>query len=371
MTNLINRIKKQIFHIKHDIYTQLAYRLPILPPYRYVLVMTNLCNMRCKNCFQEKASDDKRLTKEQWVDISNKIPSFSRVTVTGGEPLIYPGVQDILKEIAKKHQCNLITNGTLLTEELIGQLLSFPKFRILAVSIDNLLANRVNIRGYTVKQWNGLEEILKVFIRRRNAVKSKCMLEIKTLILDENAEELFDIHRYCMETLKADHHSFQFLKGSPFQHSIKAVAMEDVFKATPAPVYKKFDVIIKEIRRIKSYNIKNGYTSFLHPNLSDICTKKPIADLSCLNTEQFDCRRFRNCKFPWSSVHINYDGEVFPCLSIALGNLKNHTFDEILRGAPYRDFLRIIKKKGLLQACNRCGWIRPAHYAAKRHKYAQ
>lgn len=365
MKEFIKAIKKQVFHCKHEIYTQLAYRLPFLPPYRYVFVLTNLCNMRCKNCFQEKTSDVNRLTKKQWIDISNKIPSLSRVTVTGGEPLIYPDIRDILKEIAGRHQCNLITNGTLLTEDLIEDLLSFPRFRILAVSIDNLLTGKVNIRGYTEKQWKDLGDILKIFIRRRDGMKSECLLEIKTLILDENAEELFDIHRYCMETLRADHHSFQFLKGSPLQHSIKSTPLDEIFKTSPAPVYKKFDTIMKEINRIKAYNIKNNYTSFLHPNVSDIHTEKPISDISYLNTEQFDRSRFGNCKFPWSSVHINYDGQVFPCLSVSMGNLKEKDLDEILRGRLYRDFLRATKKSGLFQACNRCGWLRPIRNANK------
>jgi len=360
MTDFIKSIKKQIFHLNHEVYTQLAYRLPFLPPYRHVFVLTNLCNMNCKNCFQEKDSGSKGLTKEQWIDLSNNIPSFSRVTITGGEPLIFPHASDILAEIAKRHQCNLITNGTLLTKELVDLLLSLPKFRILAVSIDSLMTGKANIRGYTERQWADLENNLKIFIRRRDAARSGCMLEIKTLILDENAEELFDIHKYCMEVLKADHHTFQFLKGSPLQHSLRTVALEEVFKVSCAPVYKKFDIVVREINKIKEYNIKNKKVSFLHPLISDICTQKPIADFSYLNAERFEPRNFKHCRFPWSSVHINYDGEVFPCLSVALGNVKEKTLNEILHDRPYKDFLQAMKKNRLFQACNRCGWLRPA-----------
>ncbi len=360
IAGFISSIKKQIFHLKHEIYTQFAYRLPFLPPYRYVFVLTNLCNINCKNCFQEKDSGSRALTKEQWIDLSNNIPSFSRVTITGGEPLIFPHIRDVLREVAKRHQCNLITNGTLITKDLVDLFLSLPKFRILAISIDNLLTSEVNIRGYTKKQWTDLEGILKIFVRRRDAIKSSCMLEIKTLILDENARELFDIHRYCMETLKADYHVFQFLKGSPLQHSLRTVALEEVFRVSLSPVYKKFDIIVKEINKIKAYNIKNQKTSFLHPIVSDIYTQKPLTDFSYLNAERFESRNFKHCKFPWASVHINYDGEAFPCLSVALGNVKESTLSEILHGRLYKDFLQTMKKNRLFQACNRCGWLRPA-----------
>lgn len=360
MLEPIKEFNKQIFHIKHEMYTQLAYRLPFLPPYRYVFVLTNLCNMRCNNCYQEKDSGDNVMTKEKWIDLSNKIPAFSRVTITGGEPLVFAQVQDILREIAGRHQCNLITNGTLLTEELSDLLLSLTKFKILAVSIDNLLSSSNNIRGYTERQWSGLESILKEFIRKRDAKNSECKLEIKTLILDENSEELFNIHKYCTETLKADYHNFQFLKGSSLQHSEKNVELDEVFKICQAPVYKKFDIIVKELDRIKAYNIKYAKRSFLHPNLSDIYTKKPAEDLSYLNVAQFNPNNFKSCKFPWSSVHINHDGKVFPCLSVPLGNLKDKSLNEIFRDKPYQDFLRAIKKAGLFQACNRCGWLRSA-----------
>lgn len=355
----MQRIKKQIFHFKHEAYTKLACRLPFLPPYRHVFVLTNLCNMRCSNCFQEKNPAGAAMTAGQWMDLSDRIPAFSRITITGGEPLLFPGVENVLKNVAERHQCNLITNGLLINEELVDLFLSLPKFRILAISIDNLLSGRVNIRGYTEKQWVNLENILKIFVRRRNEAGSDCMLEIKTLILDENAEELFNIHRYCMETLGADHHTFQFLKGSPLQHSLKTVALGEVFKPSKAHVYEKFGYIIKELNRIKDYNIKNKKTSFLHPLVSDICTQKPVTDFSYINNERFEPGIFKRCSFPWSSVHINYDGEVFPCLSVALGNVKKDSLKNILRGKPYRDFLKAAKENGLFQACNRCGWLRP------------
>ena len=40
----------------------------------------------------------------------------------------------------------------------------------------------------------------------------KCILDAKTCVLDENAEDLLDIHKYCMEDLNCDTHSYQFLK---------------------------------------------------------------------------------------------------------------------------------------------------------------
>lgn len=351
----------QWFHWQHEFYTKLAYLFAWLPPYRYVFVLTNQCNMKCDKCFQDrKFGIGKAMTARQWMDLSDEIPGWSRITMTGGEPLVLPDFKNIFKKVASKHLCNLITNGVLLNEETVDLLLSYPKFKVLGVSVDNLKYKGANLRGYTDHQWAHLESILKYFVLRKKQTGSSCRLEIKTLVCDENADNLFDIHRYVMETLEADHHSFQFLKGSPLQHADKSYALGRIFTNAPAPRYKKFDVIVSELKKIKQYNVEYRKTSFLHPKAADLNSEKPFNDISFLNAEEFDIKSFKACPFPWSSVHINYDGEVFPCLSVSLGNVKEQKLMAILNGGARRHFQHHLRKNGLVEACNRCGWLRRA-----------
>jgi MoaA/NifB/PqqE/SkfB family radical SAM enzyme len=141
---------------------------------------------------------------------------------------------------------------------------------------------------------------------------------------------------------------------------LKTFGLEEIFKIISSPLYGKFDRISGELQKIKEYNITNRKISFLHPAVADIYSPRPFADIRCLNSEQFDRTHFKRCKFPWSSLHINYDGEVFPCLSVGLGNLKNKSLKGILRDKSYQNFLGVIKRHGLVPACNRCGWLRLA-----------
>jgi MoaA/NifB/PqqE/SkfB family radical SAM enzyme len=358
----INGRMGQWFHFKHELYTKLATIFPWLPPYRYVFVLTNQCNMKCENCFQDrKFSVEKAMAPQQWMDLSDAIPGWSRITMTGGEPLVLPNFRNIFKKVAARHSCNLITNGVLLNEESVDLLLSFPKFKVLAVSIDNLKSQGANLRGYSDSQWSHLESILRYFVHRRNEIRSSCLLEIKTLVCDENADVLFELHRFIMEVLEADHHSFQFLKGSPLQHADKCYALDQIFVNSPAPRYKKFDVIVNELKKIKQYNSQHQKTSFMHPKAADLNSEKPFKDISFLNAAEFDTKCFKACPFPWSSVHINYDGEVFPCLSVSLGNLRENRIQDILNGGARRHFQFLLRKNRLVQACNRCGWLRQAH----------
>ena len=354
---------KQAYHLKHELYTKLAYYIPCLPLHRYVFILTNQCNLKCKMCFQDrKHNKNIALMKEQWIDLSQKLPKFSRITITGGEPLLLPGFREVFKNIANRHECNMITNGTLLTEETVELLLSSPRFKVLAISIDGLKEDTTNIRGLSEKQWVNLERIMKHFVHRRNETGARCLLEIKTLVLDENADSLFDLHRYCMENVGADHHAFQLLKGSPLQHSDKLYSLKEIFEKSYAPTYKNFDAIVRQLEKIRHYNVLNHKAAFLHPIMGNLSSKKCLNDISFLNNEAFNKKLYKPCKFPWSSLHVNYDGEFFPCLSVPIGNIKEKSVKEILNGEAYRKFLSIIRHEGTVQACNRCGWLRRSKY---------
>jgi hypothetical protein len=145
-----------------------------------------------------------------------------------------------------------------------------------------------------------------------------------------------------MENLKADHHTFQFLKGSTLQHADKPCDLNQIFEHYSAPTYNKFDVISEQLEKIRQYNIAHNMTAFFHPIIGDLNSRKRLEDISILNEEQFRRKLFSPCKFPWSSLHVNYDGEFFPCLSVPLGNIKEKSLKEILHGEAYQNFLSII-----------------------------
>ncbi len=238
LTEVIKKKRKEFFHLKHEALTEVIYRFPNLLPDRYTFVLTNLCNLTCYFCFQKKDLREDRMKLEDWKALAKQLPNYARVTFTGGEPLMFSGFDEIFTYVAKRFDCNMISNGLLLTEKKIDFLLSFPKFRVLSISIDDI-GNKN--REVNEKQWARTEDMMRYFVKRRKAVGSNCVLEAKTVVLDKNAGELLDIHRYCVEDLACDHHSFQFLKGSPTQHADYMFTFDDIFKNSQPRVYQKFD----------------------------------------------------------------------------------------------------------------------------------
>ena len=90
------------------------------------------------------------------------------------------------------------------------------------------------------------------------------------MVLDSNAKDLLEIHKFCVETLKADTHAFQFLKGSPHQHSDTMIDLEKIFDQSSAEVYENEQVIWDQLENIRKYDRDNGCRSFVHPKVADL-----------------------------------------------------------------------------------------------------
>ncbi len=119
-------------------YSKLAFEKENLLPRRFVFVLTNLCNLRCTFCFQERKKRDDRMLTSDWLNVLDQIPSDSRVTLTGGEPLVYKDFDQIFKRANQIGETNIITNGLLLSNKKIEELLNEKNFKVLGVSIDSI-----------------------------------------------------------------------------------------------------------------------------------------------------------------------------------------------------------------------------------------
>lgn len=133
------------------------------------------CNFRCLYCMpegadleyllkQELLSDDELLTliREVFIPVG-----FSRFRLTGGEPLLRPGVVELVREIASYPQTqdlSMTTNGFLLAP--LAQQLYDAGLRRINISLDSLDAdtfdaiaghNRQTKRSRWVDVWSGIQ----------------------------------------------------------------------------------------------------------------------------------------------------------------------------------------------------------------------
>ena len=101
-------------------------------PKRVIVEITDKCNFRCKHCFANK--NDLELKPSSWKKIFENIckDKIQSITITGGEPLLYKDLFDLLKQVRiKKTLLALDTNASLVNENNIKLIEKyFKKVRI-------------------------------------------------------------------------------------------------------------------------------------------------------------------------------------------------------------------------------------------------
>ena len=73
-------------------FAEKSYKEGNLLPKRYVFVLTNLCNLACSYCFQDRKKLAGAMTAKDWIAVVDQLPKYARVAFTGGEPLTFKGM---------------------------------------------------------------------------------------------------------------------------------------------------------------------------------------------------------------------------------------------------------------------------------------
>ena len=103
------------------------------------LHVTNQCNLRCKTCYVGSGLPfENELTAQEIKNITDEARELGakKMIISGGEPFLRKDIIDILRYACSNlEKVTLITNGTLITEEIACSLSSYPNV-IVQVSLD-------------------------------------------------------------------------------------------------------------------------------------------------------------------------------------------------------------------------------------------
>ncbi len=86
---------------------------------------TTKCNMYCEGCYRENDPTGHKPLEQviQELEVIKKLRRTDGVSIAGGEPLLYPQILELVRYVADQGwKPIIITNGTLLTPELIKDL---------------------------------------------------------------------------------------------------------------------------------------------------------------------------------------------------------------------------------------------------------
>lgn len=344
----------RLFDITRDLYATPFYNDKsgrALIPLRYFFELTHLCNLKCPYCYigQERKKDE--LTTQEWFNVIEQIPFYSFVTLVGGEPLLRKDFIPILERTAQKTfgKLNVVTNGTLINDDIIDAFIK-TKMMLLSVSLDGYGKNHDKNRG----QEGIFDTIIGNLEKLNSKKKNKPMVDIKTIVLADNIDDLPKLYKLC-EKMNFDFLSISFLRNNDLkQNSILRENFTEDFYLQQYPIKPYFDMehfkeVCKQIEKIK------GKTKIrFSPKFSGKNTLKDIEKFFSYPQNKPVQEIYEPCKYPWSNMMINPQGDVYPCLSLKTGNVREKKLKECFNESQYCEFRKKLKISKVFEACQMC-----------------
>lgn len=329
-------------------------------PLVHFLYITAACNLDCTYCWQRDQkvvegftnSAAAPLTPEEWVRVVENLPRFGLLGISGGEATIAPAFRPILNA-AGGRPVTVNTNAVVLRDEDI-ELLTRGGVRNVSISLDGFAEVHDVGRGRP-----GLFDKVVANIRRFNearlAAPRRPKLTIKMVIADEGLMRLTEFHRFCERELMADALNVSIAKAGPhYQFSLwHSPDADRVWRESRSELasYRDRPALARALKALLAESRGSRCPVVFYPRMAG-----PAEVDALVATEGRNC--YAPCSLPRAMVVVLPDGEVIPCQSVALGNVRDHGYQvgSILRGRPYREALRRIEGFGrhLPAACRVC-----------------
>ena len=156
------------FKVKNAYILVIAMKI-INTPRSLDLEITNKCNLRCKYCSHFSSAGDvsQDLPKEEWLKFFEELNrcAIMDITLSGGEPFYREDVKEIIDGIIRNRmRFSVLTNGTLVTDEISEYLVSTGRCNSIQVSIDGSIPMTHEVfrgKGTFAKALNGLRSLMK------------------------------------------------------------------------------------------------------------------------------------------------------------------------------------------------------------------
>ena len=175
--------------------------------------VTDVCNLSCPGCFRKNNVTGHRLLAEikKEIDFCSDKLNCSRICISGGEPLLYPDILEVVKYIRTLGlKAIILSNGELLTPELLIRLKNAGLYQ-LYLHVDS----GQNRPGWENKSESALNELRQYYadlIHKTGKIKCGYNLTIR----HSNLSEVQDIVEWYRRNIsKVNHLSLITYRGIP------------------------------------------------------------------------------------------------------------------------------------------------------------
>lgn len=325
-----------------------------LPPVRCTIEVTYACNLRCAMCYQreerKRRGRREELTKEEIKEIIDQMPPKALITLTGGELLLKDYALELIDYATEHRYCNIITNGALINEKVAKKLVE-DKVPVVGVSLDGLSEFHNKIRGVPGSFEKSIAGIKLLQEEKVKQKKRFPLIDIKTLIFPGNIDQLYPLYQLAQE-LKVNYLTLSSLKESTIQFSPPILdSIPEAVYAQFGRVEEDFDLDLLETQIGKIIKERGSAGVRFYPNGLDRCLREYYGN-------QITLKDYLPCFFPWSAFNVSPYGDVFPCISLNVGNIKEKSLNQIWNGEKMRQFRLKLKKVKIFPACHSCCYAR-------------
>jgi len=309
------------------------------------------CNLRCKHCLSDSGkphpNELNTLEAKKLIDSLEKMKVFN-IDFSGGEPLIRPDIFELLEYASQKKICiNLITNGALITKEIIDRLENTNIFQ-LQLSIDGIGNTHEDFRGIK----GSYERTINSIKLLRNANYG---VVVSSVVTKQNINELPKIIDVAIDLGVSSYKTTLFMptgRGKKNEDEL-LLTQQDVKKFTLMMIEKK-----KEIGDKFNISCETDY-----PWLVESTDTKNSKSLKLEDSSKIGCSAGN------SSFYITSEGKITPCpflRNYVAGDICKQNLKDIWDNSPIFDVFRNITRDDLKGKCNECEYLGISCYGGCR-----
>lgn len=302
--------------------------------------LTGRCNLACRFCGQSKgmlACEGGELPVEFWVRCAGETEPGAAITFWGGEPLLYPGFEELAARLSGSgHPFDIVTNGTLIPRHAETLCRDFDR---IFVSVDGPRELHDAVRG------KGVFDRVKAALPLLDGRRGK--LIFLTTVSDANVERMAELPDELAE-LKPDRIVLQqlmYLSGN------EIAAYRDYSRI-------HFNCDYPELEAWRRDDDAD-YLARWREGVRKLSGKRFPMEVVAVGHRYPD--RIANspcCRAPECRLHIRHDGEVGFCtdyFGFSLGSALNHPLPELI-SSKRADLWRQAVAANALPVCDHCAW---------------
>ncbi len=296
--------------------------------------VTNLCNLRCKHCYQDDFSKKSDVDWEDLKTISDHLlrtleewDKSACIHLTGGEPLLKPELFVLLEDLDRQstvEELGIITNGLLIDHEMVRRLSRFSKLKKIKISLDGGTAETND----SIRQKGAFEKVMQSLPRLMEAGKFEILFMIT--VMKSNFRSLPSLLRLCQDGGVNGLIVERFIPLGRGKGIVSQVLDKEEWKEMVGMLMDFFSADEEE-------------DPFLPYQAFQVSFNEEESELSGAP-----------CVIGSDGVCVMPEGTVFPCrrFPVSLGNLANESLRQIWEKSELLERLR--KKENLKGKCGSC-----------------